>query len=270
MLKSAFSSPKIRTLAAILKIPFSQAVGMCGMLWNFTADHAPRGNVGKHTDLEIAMAVEWPGDPVELVRALLVVRLLDAHPTYRLLVHDWAEHCPRYVHATLKRKNQAVICVTNEPTTVATTVPTVVPTVVATTSSSASTSSSAATSTSSSTSSDIAPTAARRPSKPKDSIAWMPATGWTGITEADRAAWGVAYPACDLTRQLAAADQWLRANPAKAHKSLWRKFIAGWLSRAQERGGDAKSNGQHKPIDRQAAKRAAVQAAWGLTPEEPE
>lgn len=110
----------------------------------------------------------------------------------------------------------------------------------------------------------LAPTAARRQSKPKDTIAWMPATGWTGITEADRAAWGVAYPACDLTRQLAAADQWLRANPTKAHKSLWRKFIAGWLSRAQERGGDAKSNNPNKPADRAAAARAA----WGLPPED--
>lgn len=104
----------------------------------------------------------------------------------------------------------------------------------------------------------LAPTdaAPRRQSKPKDTMGWTIEDGWQGITEPDRAAWRVAYPACDINRQLAAADQWLRANPTKAHKALWRKFVTGWLARAQERGGDAKSN--TNPIDRQAA----AQDAW--------
>lgn len=87
----------------------------------------------------------------------------------------------------------------------------------------------------------LAPTpASRGRSRPSDPLRWSD-SGWEGISDADRAAWAVAYPAVDIDRQLAAADQWLRANPAKAKKSLWRRFVTTWLARTQERGGDAAS-----------------------------
>jgi len=104
-----------------------------------------------------------------------------------------------------------------------------------------------------------APTRLRR-SEP-DAIRWEPESGWSGITDADRKAWAVAYPACDLTRQLAAMDQWLRANPAKARRSAWRRFVTSWLSRSQDRGGDTPSaprNGtlnHADPVARRAAQR---------------
>ena len=77
----------------------------------------------------------------------------------------------------------------------------------------------------------------RKRSQPADSIRWTPAGGWEGITDADRAAWRVAYPACDLARELAAAGEWLRSNPEKSRKSRWRAFLTRWLSRSQDRGG---------------------------------
>lgn len=70
-------------------------------------------------------------------------------------------------------------------------------------------------------------------------IVWSAEAGWSGITDADRTAWAEAYPACDVDRQLRAMSEWLRANPAKAHKSNWRRFIVNWLKREQDRGGDA-------------------------------
>ena len=73
-------------------------------------------------------------------------------------------------------------------------------------------------------------------------IAWTPAGGWSGITPKDKQDWMQAYPACDISRQLASANQWLLSNPSKAKKTQWRRFITGWLSRSQERGGDMKSN----------------------------
>lgn len=71
---------------------------------------------------------------------------------------------------------------------------------------------------------------------------WAPETGFADIGEEDRARWSAAYPACDISRQLSQMDDWLRANPSKAHKSNWRRFITNWLSRAQDRGGDVPSN----------------------------
>jgi len=86
--------------------------------------------------------------------------------------------------------------------------------------------------------------AKRQGSSPTTAIAWTPESGWTGITEADREAWAEAYPACDIGRQLAAMTAWLLANPAKAPRKRYRRFIVSWLSRSQDRGGDVASNGR--------------------------
>jgi len=98
--------------------------------------------------------------------------------------------------------------------------------------------------------------AAKPPSVPKPpKVSWAPADGWQNIEEVDRAEWREAYPACDLNRQLAAMSAWLKANPAKAKKSNWRKFITNWLSRSQDKGGDVASNkpGQRQPADAPSA-----------------
>ena len=104
MLDGAFTSPKIRRLAAILEIPWPHALGLAGLLWRFAAKHAPTGEVGRHDDEEIAAFLEWPGDAVDLVAALTRCRLLDAvDGPARLLVHDWPDHAPRYVEQKLRR-----------------------------------------------------------------------------------------------------------------------------------------------------------------------
>lgn len=105
MLDGAFTSPKIRRLAVILGIPWPQAIGLCGLLWRFTAKHAPTGEIGRHDDEEIAAALEWPGDASEVLEAMLTCRLLDGvSGPVRFVVHDWPDHAPRYVLSTLKRK----------------------------------------------------------------------------------------------------------------------------------------------------------------------
>jgi len=105
LLDGAFTSPKIRRLAVILEIPWPQAIGLCGLLWRFTAKHAPTGEIGRHDDEEIAAALEWPGDASEVLEAMLTCRLLDGvSGPVRFVVHDWPDHAPRYVLSTLKRK----------------------------------------------------------------------------------------------------------------------------------------------------------------------
>jgi hypothetical protein len=97
----------------------------------------------------------------------------------------------------------------------------------------------------------------RTRSQPADPIRWTPAAGWEGITPEDRAAWCVAYPACDIPGELARMAEWLRANPTKAHKSRWRAFVTGWLTRSQDRGGGQPSA---KPDGRQPA--AVTSRRW--------
>ena len=79
-------------------------------------------------------------------------------------------------------------------------------------------------------------------------LVWDPVEGWQGITDADRTAWATAYPAASLTAELAKASEWLRANPTKAKRSNWRKFLTGWLTRCQDGGGTDRGNGR-RPAD---------------------
>ena len=57
---------------------------------------------------------------------------------------------------------------------------------------------------------------------------------FTGITRADLDRWGKTYPAMDITHEIAAAAEWLLANP-KNHKTNYRRFITNWLKRGQDR-----------------------------------
>ena len=79
-------------------------------------------------------------------------------------------------------------------------------------------------------------------------LVWDSVEGWQGITDADRTAWATAYPAASLTAELAKASEWLRANPTKAKRSNWRKFLTGWLTRCQDGGGTDRGNGR-RPAD---------------------
>lgn len=82
---------------------------------------------------------------------------------------------------------------------------------------------------------------------PTQTLVWSVTEGWAGITDQDLQDWKEAFPACDIKRQLALMTEWLKSNPAKAKKKQWRRFVTGWLSRSQERGGDIQSNRPEKP-----------------------
>src|SRR5262249_15191673 len=73
-------------------------------------------------------------------------------------------------------------------------------------------------------------------------LRWSVADGWQGLSDELRKDLTKAYPACSIDRQFAAMDLWLRANPQKAHKKQWLRFVTGWLQRNKERGGDIRSN----------------------------
>ena len=93
----------------------------------------------------------------------------------------------------------------------------------------------------------------RKRSQPPGAVSWTADAGWQGITDTDRQEWRLAYPACDLTAELAKATAWLKANPAKAHKSNWRRFVVSWLTRSQDRGGTNRAPGA-RPEDKPPAK----------------
>jgi len=83
----------------------------------------------------------------------------------------------------------------------------------------------------------------RKRSQPADAVSWSADAGWQGISDADRQEWRQAYPACDLAAELAKAGSWLKANPTRAHKSNWRRFVVSWLTRSQDKGGTNRTPG---------------------------
>jgi len=108
----------------------------------------------------------------------------------------------------------------------------------------------------------------RRCSKPADPLRWSAESGWEGITDADRAEWSQAYPAADLPVELAKATQWLKANPKKARKSNWRKWVTTvWLSKCQDRGGTHREAARRpEDLDRKAHLERKASEFAGMKP----
>lgn len=84
--------------------PLYQIVGLLEALWQFAATDAPLGDIGKFSNEEIAMAVEWQGDPDELIEALVSTEWLDLSDRHRLVIHHWHEHVPNYLKQRIQRQ----------------------------------------------------------------------------------------------------------------------------------------------------------------------
>jgi hypothetical protein len=81
-------------------------------------------------------------------------------------------------------------------------------------------------------------------SRAKSAVAWAADAGWTGITDTDRQEWAAAFPGAVLDQELAKATAWLKANPKRAGRRNWRRFLVGWLQRCQDKGGTNREPGR--------------------------
>lgn len=62
-----------------------------------------------------------------------------------------------------------------------------------------------------------------------------------GIQNNDLNTWKEIYQAIDVQKQILLAEEWLRSNPTKSNKRLWRKFLTGWFCRANEKAENKKA-----------------------------
>lgn len=81
-----------------------ETAGLLEVMWIVAARETPRGDIGSMDNETIAIELEWEGDPDALVNALVETRWLDEHPEHRLIVHDWFDHAPRFVHGIAAKK----------------------------------------------------------------------------------------------------------------------------------------------------------------------
>ena len=103
MKRETLRHPKTLDLAARLHAKRPAVLGYLTLLWDFTAEYAPQGNIGKFSDGTIAKACEWEEDPQYFVQALVEAKWLDLDTDHRLLIHDWPDHCERWVKAKLEK-----------------------------------------------------------------------------------------------------------------------------------------------------------------------
>ncbi len=101
MKRSAPHHQKMYDLAKRLGMPIYAAVGIMEMLWHFSGQNTPEGDIGRVSDVQIAGAIGWDRKPDVLIKALVASTFLDRHPDYRLIVHNWPKHCEQTVRKTL-------------------------------------------------------------------------------------------------------------------------------------------------------------------------
>lgn len=105
MKRTGFDHPKHGRLMRLLNINHAYSVGVVESVLQFTAKHAPRGDIGKWSDDEIADAIDCDScSPAELIEALVKAKWLDRQTECRLVVHDWDDHCEDSIHLALARK----------------------------------------------------------------------------------------------------------------------------------------------------------------------
>ncbi len=104
---------KFQKLMRRLKESRRGIIGLLEGLWLATAKNCPQGDIGRFSNEDIAIMVDWEGDADELVAALVECRWLDVCSENRLLVHDWEDHCPTYVKGNLKKSEREILTPTS-------------------------------------------------------------------------------------------------------------------------------------------------------------
>lgn len=97
---------KFRQLQRDLKLPRYAVVGLLQSLWDFAAVNTPEGDVGRFSDEDIALDIEYEGSPDELIDTLVNRRWLDRSDDHRLVIHDWPDHCEDGIHLRLAREGR--------------------------------------------------------------------------------------------------------------------------------------------------------------------
>ncbi len=106
MKREAVSHTKMKRICRKLNLPLWQGVGLLESIWHLTAREAPRGDIGKLSDEDIALSIDYRGDETQMIEALVTTGWLERDPVERLIVHDWWEHADDAVQARLARTRQ--------------------------------------------------------------------------------------------------------------------------------------------------------------------
>ena len=103
------SHPKTKKAARKAGCSLPQMIGHLHMLWWWSMDHAPDGDLSKFDAEDLADAVEWDADPDVFVAALISCGPADGHGFIRddWQLHDWDEYGGKYRKRVASATNAA-------------------------------------------------------------------------------------------------------------------------------------------------------------------
>lgn len=104
MKKGTDGKVKFKKLGRALNMGAWQIKGLLQSIWDFAASNAPAGDIGRFSNDDIALAIGYEGEITPIIEALIATEWLDEHPTHRLVIHHWPEHCEESIHSSLARK----------------------------------------------------------------------------------------------------------------------------------------------------------------------
>ena len=227
---------KFRRLQRTLHESRRGTIGLLEGMWLEVAKNCPQGDIGRFTNEEIAIMTDWEGDPDTLVDALVECQWLDRCDSHRLVVHDWAEHCPTYIRGNLASHGKHFAKATRNEQA-------------------AKQSAIASCSEGTTTKPSLTKPNQAKPSQAQDSseldepaaepatdvVLQFPCNGqpktWT-LTEWQVAKWSELYPGLDVLGECRKALAWVLATTKRRKTSGgMSRFLVGWLNRANDRAG---------------------------------
>lgn len=102
-IRGTLTHRKTRRLAKLMNIAQPFALGLMEALWHVTAEQAPTGAIGRLSNKDIADEMFWDEDPDVLIQAFIDAGLIDKHPQFRLIIHDWQSHADQATKRKLAR-----------------------------------------------------------------------------------------------------------------------------------------------------------------------
>ena len=102
-IRGTLTHRKTRRLAKLMNIAQPFALGLMEALWHVTAEQAPTGAIGRLSNKDIADEMFWDEDPDLLIESFISAGLIDKHPQFRLVIHDWQSHADQATKRKLAR-----------------------------------------------------------------------------------------------------------------------------------------------------------------------
>lgn len=93
--------PKTKKLARLLGVSLPAAVGHLHYFWWWALDFAQEGTLEKYDGYDLADAMQWDGDPDQLVEALISAGYIDDTDD-GLMIHDWRDYAGKLLERRAK------------------------------------------------------------------------------------------------------------------------------------------------------------------------